>query len=251
MNAIILAAGIGSRLKEYTRDVAKCMVGVNAKSLVERTIEILSHNGIQRLVIVTGYKADALQDLVSSKFSAANLNGMKIEYVNNPLFDKTNNIYSLYLAKDTLLSGETLLLESDLIFTPSIIEDVVNNVAGNVAVVSKYEEWMDGTCVTLSGDKILQFISKKSFDKAQSSSYYKTVNIYKFAPDFCRDYYIPFLETYQNVFGRNDYYERVLDVLTYIQPKMFSAICVPSSAYHEIDTPEDLRVAKEKFSDAR
>lgn len=252
MQAIILAAGMGTRLKELTKDVPKCMIKVNGKSLIERAVETLAENGISRIVIVSGYKADVLRDFISSRFPPSNALGVKIEFIDNPIFDSSNNIYSLYLAKDVLLSDETLLLESDLIFTPELISTLVKSEGGGEeasAVVSKYEAWMDGTCVTEdeSDGRITSFIDKKRFDANRANSYLKTVNIYRFSSEFCRKYYIPFLETVQNTFGKNDYYEQVLGVLTHIKNKIMSAILVPSSWWHEIDTHDDLCQAEAKF----
>ena len=70
-----------------------------------------------------------------------------ILYIENPVYDKTNNIYSLYLAKNYLIEDETLLLESDLIFSDSILTKLINNPYPNLAVVAKYQSWMDALYV--------------------------------------------------------------------------------------------------------
>ena len=94
MQALILAAGMGKRLGKYTNDATKCMVPVNGKTLIEYSIEAIINAGIKKLVLVTGYKGDKLRSFVDSK----NFN-IEIEYVDNPVYDKTNNIHSLYLGK--------------------------------------------------------------------------------------------------------------------------------------------------------
>lgn len=146
MQAIILAAGMGKRLRSYTKDATKCMVKVNGKTLIEYTIEALVSNHIERLVVVVGYKGQLLKDFIASKFNAANLHGMKIEYIENPVYDTTNNIYSLYLAGNELAKDDTILLESDLIFKPEILTALITSPDKNLAVVSPFESWMDGTC---------------------------------------------------------------------------------------------------------
>ena len=107
MQALILAAGMGKRLGRYTKNATKCMVKVNGKALIEYAIESLVQNGIKKLIIVVGYKGDVLIDFIKSKFNASNLNGMEIEYIENKVYDKTNNIYSLYLACDRLVQART------------------------------------------------------------------------------------------------------------------------------------------------
>lgn len=111
MQAIILAAGMGKRLGEYTKQNTKCMVEVNGRKLIDRMLCQLSHLHLSRVVMVVGYEAQKLMDYVGNDYR-----GLKIEYVMNPVFDKTNNIYSLALAKDKLQADDTLLIESDLIF---------------------------------------------------------------------------------------------------------------------------------------
>ena len=198
MQALILAAGMGKRLGRYTKDATKCMVPVNGKTLIEYAIESLVQNNIKKLIIVVGYKSQVLIDFINSKFNDSNLNGMKIEYIENDVYDKTNNIYSLYLACEELIKDDTILLESDLIFKAEIIKSLIENKEKNLAVVSHFEPWMDGTCTQLDeNNNIIDILDKKSFKWNETEKYYKTVNIYKFSSDFSKKYYVPFLEAYQ------------------------------------------------------
>ena len=89
------------------------------------------------------YRSDILKSFLSSKFNDKNLNGMKIEYIKNPVYDKTNNIYSLWLAKDVLSSDDTVLLERDLIFDSKVLNDLISNPEKNLAMVSHFEPWME------------------------------------------------------------------------------------------------------------
>lgn len=137
MQAVILAAGMGSRLKDITKNKAKCMVEVNEIPLIKRMLEQLEAYDLTRIVIVVGYEKERLIEYIES----LNIN-VPIEYVVNEQYKETNNIYSLYLAKD-YLKEETLLLESDLIFEEQVLEKIVNTKEANVAVVAKYENWME------------------------------------------------------------------------------------------------------------
>ena len=96
MQALMLAAGMGKRLGRYTKDATKCMVPVNGKTLIEYAIEALVKNNIKKMVIVVGYKSQVLIDFIHSEFNEKNLNGMEIEFIENTVYDKTNNIYSKY-----------------------------------------------------------------------------------------------------------------------------------------------------------
>jgi len=248
MQAIILAAGMGKRLRSYTKDATKCMVKVNGKTLIEYTIEALVSNNIERLVVVVGYKGQLLKDFITSKFNAANLHGMKIEYIENPVYDTTNNIYSLYLARDEMVKDDTILLESDLIFKPGILTNLVTSPDKNLAVVSPFESWMDGTCTLLDENNcITALLDKVRFNWSDTEHYYKTVNIYKFSKEFSQQYYLPFLDAYQKAFGKNEYYEQVLKVISFLSSSTLKGLVVSGKDWYEIDDPADLAIAEDRF----
>lgn len=247
MQAIILAAGMGRRLGEYTRDNTKCMLPVNGERLIDRVLGQLSQLGLSRVVIVVGYKGQNLIDYIGHRYDGR----LKIEYVNNPVYDKTNNIYSLSLAKDKLQEDDTLLIESDLIFDDSLFRMILDNPYPNLALVDKYETWMDGTMVRIDEDNnIVNFIPKKAFKYKDVDSYYKTVNIYKFSREFSQNKYVPFLEAYSKALGNNEYYEQVLRVITLIDNAELKALPITNGAkWYEIDDVQDLDIAETLFAD--
>ena len=227
MQAIILAAGMGRRLGEYTRDNTKCMLPVNGERLIDRVLGQLSQLGLSRVVIVVGYKGQNLIDYIGHRYD----DRLKIEYVNNPVYDKTNNIYSLSLAKEKLQEDDTLLIESDLIFDDSLFRMIMDNPYPNLALVDKYETWMDGTMVRIDEDNnIVNFIPKKAFKYKDVDSYYKTVNIYKFSREFSQNKYVPFLEAYSKALGNNEYYEQVLRVITLLDNAELKALPITNGA---------------------
>ena len=249
MQALMLAAGMGKRLGRYTKNATKCMVPVNGKTLIEYAIETLVQNNIKKMIIVVGYKSDVLIDFIHSKFNESNLNGMEIEFIENKVYDKTNNIYSLYMAADKLCNDDTILLESDLIFKPEIITKLIASKDPNLAVVSHFESWMDGTCTLLDeNNNITGILDKAHFNWFETENYYKTVNIYKFSKDFSKNYYVPFLEAYQKAFGKNEYYEQVLKVLSFLSSSTLKGLPVSGDDWYEIDDPADLAIAENRFA---
>lgn len=246
MQSIILAAGMGKRLKKYTKDGTKCMVPVNGKPIIDYTLEALNSAGISKITIVIGYKGDKLKKYIQEKHPELNIN-----YVENPVYDKTNNIYSLYLAKEVLAEDDTILLESDLIFKPEIISDLVNSQDENLAVLSPFESWMDGTVALIDGkNNIAGLIGKENFNWENKNEYYKTVNIYKFSKDFSRKYYIPFLQAYIESYGKNEYYEQVLKVIAFLDSTNLKAHIVDGKNWYEIDDGADLSIAESRFAPA-
>ena len=214
MQAIILAAGMGKRLGELTKGNTKCMVTVNGISLIDRLLTQLCSVNLARVVIVVGYEGEKLQEYIGKRYDTK----LKIEYINNPIYQQTNNIYSLALAKRKLVEDDTLLIESDHI-------DEENN--------------------------IVNFVPKEAFKYEHIDSYYKTVNIYKFSRDFSINTYVPFLEAYTKSLGNNEYYEQVLRVVTLLDNCNFKALTLNGQKWYEIDDVQDLDIASVIFSEKK
>lgn len=237
---------MGKRLGELTKGNTKCMVEVNGVSLIDRALGQLASLDLNRVVIVVGYEGKKLMDYIGNRYDGR----LKIEYIENPIYDKTNNIYSLALAKEKLLEDDTLLIESDLIFDDRMFPLIVNNPYPNLALVAKYETWMDGTMVRIDDDNnIVDFISKKAFKYSDVDFYYKTVNVYKFSRDFMEHKYLPFLEAYCSALGNNEYYEQVLRVICMLDNSELKALPITDEKWYEIDDIQDLDIASAIFSE--
>lgn len=244
MQAIILAAGMGKRLKELTNNNTKCMVKVNGVSMIDRMLHQIEKKEVSRIIIVVGYEGKKLQEYISSLDIT-----IPIIYVNNDIYNITNNIYSLALAKDYLCEDDTLLFESDLIFEDSVIDELLYDPRKTLALVDKYESWMDGTCVKLAEDDTIEaFIPGKKFKFEDAKDYYKTVNIYKFSKEFSINKYVPFLDAYQKALGRNEYYEQVLKVITMLDDPEIKAKRLSGQLWYEIDDVQDLNIAESMFT---
>lgn len=245
MQAIILAAGLGKRLGDLTRDNTKCMVKVNGVPLIDRLLQQLALLPLRRVTIVTGHGRDNLVSHIGTRYNDT----LDIEFVHNPLFAHTNNIYSLSLVKDRLLYDDTVLIESDIIFSDAIFERLKECPYDNVAFVAKYRPWMDGTMVlTDTRNNISSFINKADFDFSQSENYLKTVNLYRFSKEFASHKYVPFLDAYIRARGNNEFYEQVLRVLTLIDGSNLIAVDIEDDPWYEIDDIQDLNEAEAIFA---
>lgn len=239
---------MGKRLGEYTRDNTKCMLPVNGIRLIDRTLSLLAELGIRRVVIVVGYQAQNLIEYIGQRYD----DRLDIEYVNNPNYDKTNNIYSLWLAREQMAQDDTLLIESDLIVEKSILQSLIDDSRPNLALVAKYESWMDGTMVRIDSDcNIVNFIPKADFNYKDTTRYYKTLNIYKFSRQFTQNKYLPFLDAYTKAVGNNEYYENVLRIISFLNSHDLKALPVGDKRWYEIDDKQDLDIAEALFAEEK
>ena len=248
---------MGRRLGDYTKNNTKCMVPVNGVRLIDRLLGQLAKQHLNRVIIVVGFKGKELREHVEELRITNNElqpreSELKIEFAENPVYDKTNNIYSLAIVKDKLQEDDTLLIESDLIFSDNMIPMIVNAPYPNLALVAKYETWMDGTMVRLDDDQnIVNFISKDAFDYNDVDSYYKTVNIYKLSKEFSQQKYVPFLDAYTKAVGNNEYYENVLRIISLLNNHDMKALPIGQEKWYEIDDKQDLDIAEALFADEK
>lgn len=237
MQAIVLAAGMGKRLH---KEINKCMVEVNGVSLWCRAMNALKKANIKKVVVVTGYNSEKLENYIMQVSS-----DMEIHFVRNYDYENTNNIWSLYLARD-YFDEDTILLESDLIFEEDTIKKLCDIENENIAIVDKFASWMDGTTVCLEDGRVKNMIPKKEMKLYDPSILYKTVNIYKFSAGFMSKQYCSCLQKYILTKGKNEYYEMVLKDMVENEEFLLNGHII-ARKWYEIDTIEDLKEAEKIF----
>lgn len=127
MKALILAAGMASRLRPLTANTPKCLLKIGERCLLQRSIDALIASGIDELVIVTGFLREKIESFVVSHYP-----NLKVTFIFNEVFDSTNNIYSLWLARKEVEGCDTLLLDSDLLYDPEIIKRILAEKSPNI-----------------------------------------------------------------------------------------------------------------------
>lgn len=141
VKAIILAAGIGRRMRPLTDDCHKTLLEVGGQTIIGRILEGLQANSVTEVCIVTGYRADEVEEYVTREFTE-----FDFQFIRNERFASTNNIYSMALALEGIeLDTDVLLIESDLLYEPSVITKLMKSEHPNVALVDRYRIGLDGT----------------------------------------------------------------------------------------------------------
>ena len=213
------------------------------RSLIERALDSLAQLGVSRIVLVVGYKAEQLMMLIGDSHR-----GIPVIYVTNPEYSTTNNIYSLFRAGQEFAADDTLLLEADVIFDHSILEQLATDPRANVVAVARYHSGLEGTVVTLNESGHIDAFIPKQLQDHDRSDYFKTINIYKFSKKYIESTYMPFLNAYVEAIGKHAYYEEVLSILTGLALPKLSALIVTDHRWYEIDNAQDLLNAGTVFA---
>ena len=242
MKAVILAAGQGTRLSPLTNRVPKCLVRLHGKPVMQRQLESLDKTGFEQCVVVVGYRGDQVEYQFGSNFR-----NVEITYVYNERFQETNNLYSLWLARD-YLDDDILLLECDLVFEDGLLKDLAQVTYPDVAVVDWFRPTMDGT-VILAREGLAESILLKSQQAEQFDYRYalKTVNIYSLSRDTMVHRFLPALDRYVDTGVTDVFYEAILAELV-SQGKLNMAVHLTGDRkWTEIDTVADLHEAEALF----
>jgi choline kinase len=234
--ALLLAAGMGSRLFPLTKSSPKCLTLVNEKSILERLVNNLKKQGFKRLVIVTGYKNECIMDFLGS-----NSGDLSIEYIHSPLYRTTNNIYSLWMARN-IINEPFVLFESDLVLNTSLLDEMV---FPDKMAVAKIQPWLDGTTVSLNKQNQVTKFHKGTTD-TYTDIRYKTVNIYSFSLSSWRAV-VKKLNQYIAMGNVNCYYETVFSEMIDNKTLSFESVSFDHKPWYEIDNIHDLAEAEKLF----
>ncbi|MGY3488149.1 NDP-sugar pyrophosphorylase family protein [Bradyrhizobium sp. USDA 4011] len=190
--AVMLAAGIGSRLRPLTDLRPKPLVEVNGTPILHNALRHLEAVGVEEVTIVVGYRKDAIQYACGRRFGA-----LKVNYVESTVFDRTGSAYSLWLARDTLLSGDCYLLEGDVFFEEDALRILMAVPANDAAAVAPFTELMEGSAVLLSDTGLISgFRMKQSAANLLEAGprLFKTINLLRFSAPTPRSTIVPALD---------------------------------------------------------
>ena len=236
--ALLLAAGTGSRLYPLTQSVPKCLTLVNEVSILERLVICLNQQGFKRLVIVTGYREKCIRDFLGTRYGE-----MKIEYIYSALYNTTNNIYSLWMARN-IINEPFMLVESDLVFDEYLLDDM--RYPDRIAI-ARMQPWMNGTTVTINkSQQVKRFLNGASVSPDEIR--HKTVNIYSFSLSSWRGI-IKKLNQHISAGSVNCYYETVFAEMIADGSLSLQAVSFDNKLWYEIDTIADMKEAEKLFSD--
>ncbi len=234
--ALLLVAGMGSRLRPFTFDAPKCLTEVGGLPILERLVRNLRAQGIERLVVVIGHMGTQIRNFLDSRAG-----DMQVDYIYSSDYRTTNNIYSLWLAREWI-QEPFLLVESDLLFDASMLTEMLQP---DKIAVSHIRPWMNGTTVTVSpGQRVTAFHAGGV--EGSRIPHYKTVNIYSLSPPSW-DEVITRMGHYISEGRVNEYYEAVFADMVADGMLSFETVFFDPDCWYEIDTIADLKEAEKMF----
>jgi choline kinase len=237
MKAVILAAGMAKRLRPLTNDRPKCLLMVGDRCLLERTMDALVAHDITEWVVVTGYRGEMIHSFLDSHYPQC-----AIHYINNDVYETTNNIYSLWLARDFARGEDIVLLDSDILFDPQMITRVLE-VPGSALSVNCHELGDEEMKVVVDGEGRITEISKTCrVEDAMGES----VGIEKMTAEYTAALYTELDQMIEQEGLVDIFYERAFERLI-PQGHTFTVVDTTDVFSMELDTVEDFERAKESL----
>lgn len=243
--AVILAAGVGSRLRPLTDLRPKPLVEVNGTRILFNALRNLDIAGVKDVTIVVGYRKDAIQYACGQRFGT-----LEINYLETPAFERTGSAYSLWLARDSLLSGDCYLLEGDVFFEEDVLRCLMGE-APDAAAVAPFTEIMQGSAVFLSDSGLISAFRMKQTSASRPADrppLFKTLNVMRFAASTLRTMIVPALNEIIGSGATRAYTEELLAYLIEQRGLQLAAARCDGLKWYEIDTPVDLQIAETIFA---
>jgi choline kinase len=239
-NAIILAAGLGMRLNPLTKNTPKCLININGIPIIERCVSALMEYGIQNIVVVLGFQSKMIKEFLEKRFD-----GSGFTYIENPEYISTNNIVSLWLAREYLKEG-AFIVESDVIFEENAFQKLADGGIKSLWMVDKFTRGMDGCLLTADkGDRIISIRIVREELGEYTDRMYKSVGLLKLNREDGR-LLSGFLDKEIQDDNRQIYYDLVFS--KYL-PSFDISICnIEGHKWAEIDNIQDLHHAVKLFS---
>lgn len=238
MKAVILAAGIGSRLGSYTKKKPKCLININEEyTILDTQLQSLIKAEIADITIVIGYLGQQVEEYVNKNYQ-----NLKVHFIKNEEYDKTNNMYSFSLAESKLKGSSIISLNGDVAIDIDIIDKVLNNNNLNgIAVDTNFYSHESMKIIVENGNSNIVDISK-AID--EESAYGTSIDIYKISKESSDSLFSDIKEYLENK-GTKDWFEVALH--KNFDKENYYPISIGSSKWVEIDDEVDLLSAKELF----
>jgi choline kinase len=237
--AVILAAGIGSRLRPLTDDCPKSLLSVGGSIILERMIRNCLSCGISQFVIVVGHKADQIKQLVNKNFR-----GIRVTYVINERYHDTNTGYSLMLASSAIGSAEFVKFDADLVFDVNILRRLIDSDLPNVLCIDRDIALEDEEVKVVTDDQMRVLEIGKTVDSKIAAG--ESIGVEKISAETGSLLFTELSQMMESSVNHQEYYEAAYSQLV-SKNTVFHALDITGQKWTEIDTSEDFATANRLF----
>ncbi len=240
MKAILLAAGVGSRIRPLTDDKPKSMLDINGKSILERMLENVRAVGIREVVVITGYREDQLKAFIAEKFS-----DLTVHFKTNDIYTDTNTGYSLLLTRELVSDDDFIKFDADVVFEEEVLRKLIESEHETALCIDRNInlEAEEVKVITDSEGKVLE-VGKK-LDPHKSSG--ESIGIEKISKNAAKLLYAELDRLMQDKANWQEYYDDSYTTLVN-QGVPFAAVDITGLKWVEIDTHEDYQKALKMFA---
>jgi NDP-sugar pyrophosphorylase family protein len=244
--AVILAAGMGSRLRPLTLERPKPLVEVLGTPILHNALRNLASVGVKEVTLVVGYRHELIERSCRNEFA-----GVRITYARSDVYPSTGSAYSLWLARETLLKGDTLVLEGDVFFERNVLTRLLASPHADVGAVAPITDNMSGSAALLTAAGLMtQILMNQKVTDQRDVPLFKTMNLYRLSAETLRQTLVPALDDAIVRGETRAYVEQILSRLIDTQClRLGSSVCGDLN-WFEIDDQRDLRIAERIFAAA-
>lgn len=237
MQAVILAAGTASRLRPLTEHCPKCLLEINHRTLLERTVDAIYHAGIREITIVTGYLAEMIKEFIARNYPTET-SELTFHFIHNTDYATTNNIYSLWLARPQVEGRDFLLMDSDIFCDPLLVKEIADQSVSALAV-NRHQLGEEEMKVVVDGDNRILEISKTC---KISDALGESVGVEKMLSGYSKALFVELEKMCCHEGLENKFYELAFERLI-TQGHTFKVIDTTHFFSMELDTVEDFNNA--------
>ena len=240
MKAIILAAGIGSRIRPLTNNCPKSLLKVGGKTILEMMLSHIRDCGIHEVVFVLGYLEDKIKTYVKETFP-----DLKVYFINNKHYAETNTGFSLMLAIQTINNSDFIKFDADVIFDKEILKKLIRSPYDNCLCIDKNIDLNTEEIKVIIDEKSLVVKASKAVDAKKAIG--ESVGIEKISSETAKSLLIELRLMMQDHKNYQEYYEEAYERLI-ARNIPFNIVDITGLKWTEIDTKEDFVLAEEIFN---
>lgn len=241
MHAIILSAGRGSRLLPLTTDLPKCLLPIGVTTVLSLQLDTLFKQGVKTATVVTGFNDHLVRAEIKSRKT-----GPKVKTLYNPFYQVADNLASCWMARNSMKS-DFLIINGDTLFSPKLLETVLNAPAKNITVTIDKKNQYDGDDMKVSLDGTQLTAISKTLLASETNG--ESIGMLRFMNDGTKIFRNELKRLMKLEAGTKNWYLSAIDGLAKSGVHI-DTTNIKGSTWAELDIPEDYEICRKLFGNS-